>query len=210
MRGLIGETWRRLRSNFRALLGVALVLLVPAELAFAYAREDSETAGVVALVLLYLVGYTWVSAALYATLGRPGSGPVRVYGAIVDRLPALVLLNLIVTIPIAVGLLLLVVPGLLLAARWSASGALVTLDGDGPIRALEVSNERVRGRTWTVAGAGLLVALAGIAVGIPGLVVTEVAESPWADALGEVLLDVALFIPLTVFSYAVYRQAQAM
>jgi hypothetical protein len=199
-----------LRSRLGALLAVALVLLVPAELAFAYAREDSENAGIVALVLLYVVGYTWVSAALYATLDRRATGPVRPYGAIVDRLPALVVLNLIVTIPVLVGLLLFVVPGLLLAARWSASGALVTLEREGPIRALELSNELVRGRTWSVVGAGVLVALAAIIVAVPGLVVTEVAESTWAKAVGEVVIDVALFLPLTVFSYAVFRQGRAV
>jgi hypothetical protein len=210
VRGLIGETWRLLRSRLGALLAVALVLLVPAELAFAYAREDSESAGIVALVLLYLVGYTWVSAALYATLDRRATGAVRPYGAIVDRLPALIVLNVIITIPILVGLLLLVVPGLLLAARWSASGALVTLERDGPIRALELSNELVRGRTWSVVGAGVLIALAAITVAVPGLVVTEVAEATWAKAVGEVLIDVALFLPLTVFSYAVFRQGRAV
>jgi hypothetical protein len=210
VRGLIAETWRLLRSHLGALLAVALVLLVPAELAFAYAREDSETAGIAALVLLNLVGYTWVSAALYATLNRPGTGPVRPYGAIVDRLPALVVLNIIVTIPILVGLLLLIVPGLLLAARWSASGALVTLEREGPIRALELSNELVRGRTWSVVGAGVLVAVAAIALAVPGLIMAELAESTWANALGEVLIDVSLFLPLTVFSYAVFRQGRAV
>jgi hypothetical protein len=210
VRGLIGETWRLLRSRLAALLAVALVLLIPAELAFAYAREDSESARVIGVLLLYLVGYTWVVGALYSTLIRPPGRPFRPYGAIVDRLPALVLLNLVVTIPLAVGLLLLVIPGLLLAARWSASGALVTLDGQGPIGALERSNELVRGRTWSVVGAGVLVTLAALLAAIPGLVVVGVAESPWAGALGEVLVDIALFIPLTTFSYTVYRQAQAL
>jgi hypothetical protein len=210
VRGLIGETWRLLRSRLGALLAVALVLLVPAELASAYAREDSETAGIVALFLLNIVGYTWVTAALYATLDRRASGPVRPYGAIVDRLPALVLLNLIVTIPILVGLLLLIVPGLLLVARWSASGALVTLEREGPIRALELSNQLVRGRTWSVVGAAVLVALAAIAVAVPGFVLSETADSTWASALGAVLVGVALYLPLTVFSYAVFRQGRAV
>ena len=48
MRGLIGETWRLLRTHGPAMVLVALVLLVPAELAVAHAAEDSESLGVAA------------------------------------------------------------------------------------------------------------------------------------------------------------------
>jgi hypothetical protein len=192
------------------LLAVALVFLIPAELAVAYAREDGETVGFVALGLLYIIGYTWVDAALYATLGRPLGRPWSAYGAVVDRVPALVLMSLMVFIPLVVAFLLLIVPGLLLSARWSAAGPLLVLDRLGPIAALEKSNELVRGRTWSVVGAGVAIALTAVALSIPGLVLTEVADAVWVRAVGEVLIDVALFVPLTVFTYVVYRQAQAM
>lgn len=187
---------------------MALVLLVPAELAAAYAREDGATAALVATILLSLIGYTWVQAALYSALDRPTRSPAKPYGAIVDRIPALVLLSLMVFIPLAVAFLLLIVPGLLLSARWSAAGPLLVLERLGPIASLERSNELVRGRTWSVVGAGVVVTLVAIVVCIPGFVITVLADAPWADALGEALIDVALFIPLAVFTFAVYRQAQ--
>lgn len=192
------------------LLAVALVLLIPAELAVAYAREDGQTAGLIAAGLLYLIGYTWVDAALYATLAGPPRRPWSAYGAVVDRVPALVLMSLIVVLPLVIAFLLLIVPGLLLSARWSAAGPLLVLGRLGPIASLEKSNELVRGRTWSVVGAGIVISLLAVALGIPGLVLIEVADAVWATAVGEVLLDVALFVPLTVFTYVVYRQAQAM
>jgi hypothetical protein len=158
-------------------------------------------------VLLALIGYTWVDASLYAALARPTRSPAKPYGAVVDRLPALVLLNLMVVIPLVVAFLLLIVPGLLLSARWSAAGPLLVLERLGPIAALERSNELVRGHTWSVVGAGVVVTLVAIVLSVPGFLITELAAEPWADALGEVLIDVALFIPLVVFTYAVYRQS---
>jgi hypothetical protein len=193
----------------RALLLIALVFLVPAEFAVAYLREDSDTAGLIAYGLLYLIGYTWVDAALYAALARPGGGATKPYGAVVDRVPALVLLSILVTIPLLLGFLLLVVPGLLLSARWSAAGPLLVLERHGPIKSLETSNDLVRGRTWSVVGAGVVVTLAAAVLSVPGFAMTELAESLWAKAIGEVLLDVALLVPLTVFTYVVYRQARA-
>ena len=197
-----------MRAHVRRLLPVALVLLVPAELAAAYAREDGATTGLVATILLSLIGYTWVQAALYSALDRPTRSPAKPYGAIVDRIPALVLLSLMVFFPLAVAFLLLIVPGLLLSARWSAAGPLLVLDRLGPIASLERSNELVRGRTWSVVGAGVVVTLVAIVVCTPGFVITVLADAPWADALGEALIDVALFVPLAVFTFAVYREAQ--
>ena len=189
------------------LLAVALAFLLPAELAVAYARADGETARLLATALLYLIGYVWVDAALYAALARPLRRPWSAYGAIVDRVPALVLLNLVVILPLVLAFLLLVVPGLLLGARWSMAAPLLVLERLGPIAALERSNERVRGRTWSVVGAGLVIFVLALALSIPGFLVTELADAVWAQAIGEVLFDVALFLPLTAFTYAVYRQA---
>ena len=201
---------RLLGARALILLAVALVFLIPAELAVAYAREDGRTAGLIAAALLYLIGYTWVDAALYATLAGPVRRPWSAYGAVVDRVPALVLLSLAVVLPLVIAFLLLIVPGLLLSARWSAAGPLLVLDRLGPIAALERSNELVRGRTWSVVGAGVVISLLAVALAIPGLVVTEAADSAWATAAGEVLADVALFVPLAAFTYVVYRQAQAV
>ncbi|MBA2569272.1 MAG: hypothetical protein H0V11_07995, partial [Actinobacteria bacterium] len=56
---------------------VALLFVVPAELALAHALEDSETVGVVASVLIGLIGYSWVYAALIATLARRTRSPLE-------------------------------------------------------------------------------------------------------------------------------------
>ena len=90
MRGLIGETWRLLRTHGPAMLLVALVFLVPAELAVAYAKEDSDDLGVAAYVALALIGYAWVYGALIATISRRDRSPLEPYGRTVDRVPALV------------------------------------------------------------------------------------------------------------------------
>jgi hypothetical protein len=209
VRGLIGETWRLVRSHGRAMLLVAFTFLVPAELAVAYASEDSQTVGLLARLALYLVGYSWVFGALLVTIDSRGRPPLEPYGRTVDRVPSLTLANLVVGVGVAIGLLLLIVPGLLLAARWSAVIALITLEQKGPIEAFETSNGLVRGRTWPVVGALGLVLLACLALAAPGLLIVELADSTWARGLGEVLADLAIFIPSTALTYAIYRRARA-
>jgi hypothetical protein len=192
------------------MLLVVLVLLVPAELAVAHAQEDSESFGIVAYAALALIGYPWVFGALLATIAHRARSPLEPYGRTVGRLPALVAVNFVAGLAMLLALLLLIVPGLLLAARWSAAAGLIVLEGKGPFEALETSNGLIRGRTWRVVGAGLLVLLAVIALAIPGVLMIELTDSPWLVGLGNALLDVGLYLPLTSLSYAVYRQARAL
>ena len=188
---------------------VGLVFLVPAELAVAHAQEDHESLGIVANVALALIGYAWVYGALVATIARRARSPLEPYGRTVDRLPTLVVYNFVAGLATTLALLLLIVPGLLLGARWSAAGPLIVLEGQGPFEALERSNGLVRGHTWRVVGAGVLALLMAITFAIPGAVITAFAESTWVIGLGNALLGVGVYLPLSSFSYAVCRQAQA-
>jgi hypothetical protein len=188
---------------------VAAVLLVPAELAVAHAEEDSQDLWIFGSVALALVGYPWVSGALIATIARRGRSPLEPYGRTVDRLPALVLSTLAASTAILLGLVLLIVPGLILAARWSAAVPLIVLDRAGPIGALETSNGLIRGRTRAVVGAGVLMFLLALVLASPGALIGELAESPWLSGLGNALFDIGLYVPLSALAYAVYRQARA-
>jgi hypothetical protein len=190
------------------MLLVGLVFLVPAELAVAHAQEDNENLGIAAYIALGLIGYVWVYGALATTIARRARSPLEPYGRTVDRLPALVAANFMAGLATLLALLLLIVPGLLLAGRWSAAGPLIVLEGEGPIKALETSNGLIRYRTWQVVGAGLLVLLLAIVFALPGAAMIELTDSTWLIGLGNALADVGLYLPLTAFTYAVYRQAR--
>jgi hypothetical protein len=210
VRGLIGATWRLLRSHGAAMVLVAAILLVPAELALAHARRDNDSLWILGSVLLPLVGYPWVNGALIATIARRGRSPVEPYGRTADRLPALVASSFVAGLAVALALVALIVPGLILAARWSAAIPLIVLDRAGPIGALETSNRLVRGRTRPVMGAGVLIFLSALVVAAPGLVIGELADSPWASGLGNALADIVVYVPLSALAFAVYRQVQAV
>jgi hypothetical protein len=209
VRGLIAETFSLLGNRGLRMALVAAVLLVPAELALAHAHGDSEMLGLAATAFVSLIAYPWAFGAVYSLLGRPTGGVFTPYGAVLERAPALVAQNVLVGVSILIALLLLILPGVLLCARWSAAGALVVLDGHGPIKALGVSNGLVRGRTWTVAGAGVVIALVAFALAVPGFVVTETTSNEWVDGVGEAAIDLGLFLPLIAFAYVVYRSVRS-
>jgi hypothetical protein len=188
---------------------VAAVLLLPVELLLAYVRTAGLTAELVAVALVSVVAYPWAYAAGYATLDRPGLGIARPYAAAFERVPALALLNVVVVVPLFFGFLLLVVPGLVLSARWSASGPPLVLDRRGPIESLGTSNALVRGHTWSVIAAGVVAFAVAFILAVPGVIVTTESSTTWIEGLGEAILDVGLFVPLIVFTYVVYRAAKA-
>lgn len=181
---------------------------MPAELAVAYATEDNESFGLAAAFALALIGYAWVYGALIATISRPTRSPLEPYGRTVDRVPALVVSSFVAGLAILLGLVLLIVPGLLIAARFSAATPLIVLERLGPFEALETSNGLVRGRTWTLARAVLIVLLMAFVLAAPGALIAQLAESTWAQGLGNALLDVGLDLPIAALSYAIYRQAR--
>ena len=61
-----------------------------------------------------------------------------------------VVMSILATLGIIGGLILLVIPGLVIMARWSIAGPLVIARGDGATRALGESWERTRGAEWPI------------------------------------------------------------
>jgi len=112
-----------------------------------------------------------------ALLGRAGSRVVSLVGA-----------SLVYGIGVVVGLLLLIVPGLLVAARWALMAPAIMLEGRKTFPAKERSGHMVRGKidnglgdkTWTtfsaVAASFLLTAA------VPGVVILA-AGGGWPDWL---------------------------
>ncbi|MBB4663537.1 hypothetical protein [Conexibacter arvalis] len=80
----------------------------------------------------------------------------------------LFLLAIVVGISVAIGLVLLIIPGLFLLTIWAVSAPAVVLEGKGVFAALGRSRELVRGNGWNVFGVIVIVWALMIGVGIVG------------------------------------------
>jgi uncharacterized membrane protein len=85
-----------------------------------------------------------------------------------------VLANLIVTVAVIIGFILLIIPGIFLAVRLSLVPYIVVDEGLGPFQAIEASWNRTRGNFWMLFLAGLL----GIVCIIIGLILLIVGSIP--------------------------------
>lgn len=111
------------------------------------------------------------------------AGLIRVIGS--QRFWAYIGQSILAGLGVILGLLLLIVPGLILAARWSLAAPLLIGEQKPAIEALKESWELTRGHTGTLIAAIIvlgLIAIAAIAVVVPlflsggtaGIVATEV------------------------------------
>jgi hypothetical protein len=107
---------------------------------------------------------------------RPPAGPVFVAGF--EAFTPLFAAVLLYAAGVVLGFLALVVPGIYLAVRWYFVPQAVVIEGARGTGALSRSGQLVQGRWWRTLG---LVALANLAVVIPGLVIlapfTAIADS---------------------------------
>ena len=73
-------------------------------------------------------------------------------------------LSLLYTLGVGLGLILIIIPGLFLMARWSVASPLVIVRGGGPIQAMKDSWERTKGNEFPILVA--IIILFGLLIGI--------------------------------------------
>ena len=140
------------RTVLTALIVFAVVCLV-------------ETAAPWPVIVLSLIGTALVQGALVQAVAdehesRPQGSIGDLYRAAWKHGGRLVAVSLLTGVGVALGLVLLVVPGLLLFTRWSLSVPAVMLEGLSPRAAMRRSAELVRGHGWSVFGVFVTVTVA--------------------------------------------------
>ena len=205
---LIRETLALVWRNALGIVVTAGVLLLPAELATAFAADDSTTAGVIAYAVVSLLVYPWAVGAVVAALDEPRAGLVADHRRALMRLPSLFLANLAGGLAVVLAAILLILPGLLLAARWSATPAMIVVERRPAFDAFGASNALVKDKTWTVLGALIVTALLTLVVALPAAAVSELASSPVIVGVASAALDLPFVAVFAAFAYAVYSQRQ--
>ena len=160
--GVIGEAWRLYTRFFVRFFVIGLVVFAALNLVYALLVEaissDAEGAAVTLGILgfaIAVIGTTWLQGAfVYAVRdARDGSfdstlGDVfaRVSPAVIPLLVA----GLLAGLGIAIGFVLLVIPGLFLLTIWAVIGPVIVVEGTGALDSFGRSRALVRGYGWTV------------------------------------------------------------
>jgi hypothetical protein len=203
---VVREVWRLFLARFWRTLLIVLLLLAPLELLVGLVDPDFSSiahgwwvwVGLSAAVTL--VAFPWVIGAVVHDVGRADRGAADAYQLTASRLPDLVISAIVTTVGIALGTIALVLPGLLLVARWALVVPLIVLDGLPWRASLSRSNELVRGRTWSVLGVFVVLTLIGAAlVAVPVLVGYFAFENVLGAWLATLAIDT---VAIAFYSFA--------
>ncbi len=176
--GILGEAWGLYTKFFTRFFVIALIVFGIVNLLNALvATLFGSGAGIAVLLALItdvvaLVGTFWLQGALVYAVDDVRDGKVdTTVGQIFERvrpyLWTLILAGVLAALGIAVGLILLIVPGLILLTWWCLMVPVIVLEEKHVGEAFSRSRELVRGHAWTVFGVVIVAGiLSGIAAGI--------------------------------------------
>jgi hypothetical protein len=185
---VLSEAWNLYTRFLGRFFLTALVVFAVLDLLSALASVaigDSVAAGVfwsLIAALVGIVGYFWVQAALVETVrdvrdGRADRTIGETFGAVQPRLPAVIAAGILAAIGIAIGFLLLIVPGLYLLTIWSMLIPVIVIEERRAGEAFTRSHDVVRGHGWQVFGLVLVTfLLVAIASGVIRLVFSPLPE----------------------------------
>ena len=187
---VLSEAWnlykRFLKEFFLTALLVFLVLDLLSALASTAAGGGTGSRAFWSLIAFAvgIVGYFWVQAALVELVrdvrdGRADRSVTETYRAVQPHLGAVIVAGLLAGIGIAIGLVLLIAPGLFLLTIWSMLVPVIVIEGKSAGESFTRSREVVSGNGWRVFG---LIVITFLLVAIASALI-QLVFSPLPDFL---------------------------
>ncbi len=160
---VLGEAFDLYKRFFWRFVSTAAIVFVVLDLASAFADTAAgNSAGAVVLwsliaLVLSVVGAFWLQGALIEAVvdvrdGRIDTTIGELFERTRHRLPALIGAGVVAGLAIAIGLVLLIIPGLFLFTRWILIPAVIVIEKRRAGDSFDRSWELTRGHGWAVFG----------------------------------------------------------
>jgi hypothetical protein len=180
--GVIGEAWGIYKAHWRHLLTLSFVTYLIVAVITALLAAILTWVGALIGAVISLVAVFWLQAALVRAVedlrdGKADLSLQETFDAAKPHLGSVLVAGILAGLGIAIGLLLLIVPGLFLMTIWAVIVPVIVLEGKSAGESFSRSRELVRGNGWGVFGVIVLVILLLIGFEIVlGLVLTPLAD----------------------------------
>jgi hypothetical protein len=209
--GVIGETFRTYGAQAGLILGAAFIIFLP--IAIIDGFIENQGGFLLGLVgsIVSIVGTYWFQGMVVQAVrdiqdGRRDFSLGELFSSVQNVVGTLIVVGILAGIGIAIGLVLIIVPGLILLTIWAVVGPAVVIDRPGVFGAFRRSRELVRGHGWAVfavivfffiliaIGRGLIAALAGaISDTVVGYAVASLVGNLLLAPLGALAASVLYF-----------------
>jgi hypothetical protein len=200
--GVFGEAWELYKAHWRHFFSIAFIVFAVLAAVGIVLTALLGWLGLLVSALISLAGTFWLQGALIQAVsdvrdGRADLSVSETFSQVYPRLGTIIVAGLLLGLAIAVGLLLLIVPGLYLMTIWIAVIPAIVLENRGIGESFGRSRELVRGYGWNVFGIIVLTILILLGVGITiGLILSPLAE--WLASLVQQIVANTIVTPFVV------------
>jgi hypothetical protein len=201
---VINETFSIYGQNLGALLGSAIVVWVIVGFCAGLLEAGGGWIAILLAAIIRMAGlalYTGFVVRLVQDVrdGRRDQTVGDLFSAAAPAILSLIVFGILYAIGVAIGLALLIVPGLILITFWSVGAPAIVVEHADPFGAFGRSWRLVRGDAWSVFGTLVVVLLIVIAVGVVlGIIATPIGNG--ANIVASILSSV---LTAPVFALAV-------
>jgi hypothetical protein len=168
--GVLSEAWGMYKTFAKHLLAIAFVIYVIAAIIAAIlslaGTFGALLGSLVTIIAAYLLQATLVKAVQDVRDGRVDMSIGETIAAARPYLWSVAGASILAGIAIGIGLILVIVPGLILATIWAVIVPVIVIERTGALASFGRSRELVRGRAWHVFATLVLVYIILIVVGI--------------------------------------------
>jgi hypothetical protein len=200
--GVFGEAWELYKAHWRHFFSIAFIVFAVLAVVGILLTALLGWLGLLVSALISLAGTFWLQGALIQAVsdvrdGRADLSVSETFSQVYSRLGTIIVAGLLLGLAIAIGLLLLIVPGLYLMTIWIAVIPAIVLENRGIGESFGRSRELVRGYGWNVFGIIVLTILILLGVGIAiGLILSPLAE--WLASLIQQIVANTIVTPFVV------------
>ena len=202
--GVLGEAWQLYRKFAAHLLAIAFVIYLAAAIIAALLSLAGVIGSLLALVVELFAGFLLQAALVKAVQdirdGRVDLSLGETVSAVTPYIWAVAGASILAGIAIAIGLVLLIVPGLWLITIWAVIIPVIIIERAGALSSFGRSRQLVRGHGWHVFGTLVLVFIIELAVDIVLGLIFSALPHVWRTGLSTIISGtlIAPFIALVV------------
>ena len=154
---IVREAWELYKAHWRTFVPLALIVYVVLGLVTLVFALLLGWLGAIIGALASIVGTFWLQGALVEAVqdvrdGKQDLSIGEMFQRVQPRLPALIVAGILAGLGIALGLILLIIPGLFLLTIWSLIVPTIVLEGKSAGESFGRSRELVKGNGWSVFG----------------------------------------------------------
>ena len=205
---VLSRTFGMYRDQFTLLIPAALVLFVPVGLINGFLYSEGGVLLSLAASALAVVATFWyqgmvVEAARDILDGRRDQTIGSLFSSVTPVLGALIGAGILAGIGIAIGFVLLIVPGLFLLTIWAVLAPVIVLERTGVFPAFGRSRALVKGHGWQVFGVLVVLFLLFFVIRIlVSAIIGGIADSFAGFAIADIVVNL-LTVPISALAASV-------